>query len=134
MAHCVQRNCAPCARRLPTGPFCRLRRHRGGCRAAAGGPLMTEVLSEATTVRSEPPLNYHSEGELDELVEGPAAVTQKIPILIKQAYGLGDAVQLTCVLQHLAKHRPDWSIDVATGIGKHSAFRGLCRQSLILDR
>jgi SAM-dependent methyltransferase len=95
---------------------------------------MTEVLSEATTVRSEPPLNYHSEGELDELVEGPAAVTQKIPILIKQAYGLGDAVQLTCVLQHLAKHRPDWSIDVATGIGKHSAFRGLCRQSLILDR
>jgi FkbM family methyltransferase len=54
--------------------------------------------------------------------------------LLKFRHGLGDAVQLTTVLQHLRHCRPDWTIDVAALIGKHSAFHGLCRQVYILDR
>ena len=55
-------------------------------------------------------------------------------ILAKFSHGLGDAAQFTCVLQHLAKHRPQWTVDVASKIGKHSAFFGQCRRSWILDR
>lgn len=55
-------------------------------------------------------------------------------VLLKFPHGLGDAAQLTCVLQHLAKHRLHWTVDVASKIGKHSAFRGQCRRSWILDR
>src|SRR5262245_5575345 len=54
-------------------------------------------------------------------------------VLIRFSHGLGDAVQLTCVLQHLARHRPDWVVDVATLWGKHTAYRGLCRRSLLFD-
>ncbi len=46
--------------------------------------------------------------------------------LIVQAHGLGDVVQTSVVLQHLARHRPDWEIDVICGIGKETALRGLC--------
>jgi FkbM family methyltransferase len=38
-------------------------------------------------------------------------------------------VQLTTVLQHLARHRPEWDIDVWAGRGKESACRGLCRRT-----
>jgi hypothetical protein len=55
-------------------------------------------------------------------------------VLLKFVHGLGDSTQLSCVAQHLRKHRPEWEIDVASGIGKHSVFHGLCRRSLILDR
>jgi hypothetical protein len=57
-----------------------------------------------------------------------------VDILLKFSHGLGDAVQLTCVPPHLAKHRPEWTLDIASKIGKHSAFRGQCRRSWILDR
>lgn len=49
-------------------------------------------------------------------------------VLLKFDHGLGDAVQLTIVLRHLAKYRPDWSVDVRALRGKHSAFFGLCSQ------
>jgi hypothetical protein len=55
-------------------------------------------------------------------------------VLIKFRHGLGDAVQLTSVLQHLTHERPDWHIEVAALIGKHSAYDGLCDQVSILDR
>ena len=55
-------------------------------------------------------------------------------VLIKFRHGLGDAVQLTCVLEHLKHYHPDWNVDVAALLGKHSAFRGLCRRTYILDR
>ncbi len=54
--------------------------------------------------------------------------------LLKFPHGLGDAVQLTTVLQHLRRHHPDWNINVAALVGKHSAFHGLCRQVYVLDR
>jgi hypothetical protein len=55
-------------------------------------------------------------------------------VLIKFRHGLGDAVQLTIVLKHLRRYRPDWNVDVAALVGKHSACHGLCRQVFVLDR
>lgn len=55
-------------------------------------------------------------------------------VLIKFRHGLGDAVQLTSVLSHLKYSRPNWEIDVAALVGKHSAFHGLCRHAFILDK
>jgi hypothetical protein len=47
-------------------------------------------------------------------------------ILIKFGHGMGDAVQLTVVLQHLRKYHPNWTIDIITFYGKHSVFEYLC--------
>lgn len=55
-------------------------------------------------------------------------------ILIVFRHGLGDAVQFTAVLRHLRRHRPDWAVDVAALVGKHSAFHSLCRRVFVLDR
>ena len=50
--------------------------------------------------------------------------------LIRFTHGLGDCVQLTSVLRHLAFARPDWQWDVAVTAGKRSCLRGLSRESL----
>lgn len=55
-------------------------------------------------------------------------------VLISFRHGLGDAVQLTIILKHLQKYRPDWNVDVAALVGKHSALAGLCRKVYILER
>jgi hypothetical protein len=55
-------------------------------------------------------------------------------IFLTFRHGLGDAVQFTSVLRHLARHRPEWEIDCAALVGKHSALAGHCRRVLILDR
>lgn len=55
-------------------------------------------------------------------------------VLYKFTHGLGDAVQFTCVLQHLRKYHPEWIVDVAALMGKQSAFHGLCNRVFILDR
>lgn len=47
-------------------------------------------------------------------------------VLIKFEHGLGDAVQLTIVLAHLARHLPTAIVDVWALHGKHSCYRGLC--------
>jgi SAM-dependent methyltransferase len=103
-------------------------------RAAADGRYFVAMQSDSSPTELEAHFTYRPDADLDASLEMDPSTAQKTAVLIKQAYGLGDAVQVTCVLQHLAKHRPDWSIDVAAGIGKHSAFRGLCRRSLILGR
>ena len=54
-------------------------------------------------------------------------------VLIRFRHGLGDAVQLTSVLRHLDHYHPDWHIEVASLVGKHSAFHGRCDQVSILD-
>jgi len=51
-----------------------------------------------------------------------------IKVLIKFAHGLGDTVQLSVVLRHLAIFHPDWQITVHCGRGKHTALLGLCHQ------
>ena len=59
----------------------------------------------------------------------PVTATRKTrTMLIKFPHGLGDAVQFTVVLKHLAKAYADWAVDVVSKRGKHTAFRGLCRQ------
>lgn len=40
-------------------------------------------------------------------------------------YGLGDAVQMSSVLRHLAKHRPEWVIDYTAEEGFHQVGRGI---------
>jgi ADP-heptose:LPS heptosyltransferase/2-polyprenyl-3-methyl-5-hydroxy-6-metoxy-1,4-benzoquinol methylase len=61
-------------------------------------------------------------------------IKPKEKVLVEFRHGLGDAVQLTAVLKHLRKQRPDWDIDVASLVGKHSAFSGLCRNTFAIDR
>lgn len=50
-------------------------------------------------------------------------------VLFRFRHGLGDAVQFTCVLQHLQRYFPGWTVDLFSLRGKHSAFTGLCRRS-----
>jgi len=64
----------------------------------------------------------------------PPPATTARRVLIEFRHGLGDAIQFTIVLRHLRELRPDWEVDVATLIGKHSAFTGLCRRTVVLDR
>jgi FkbM family methyltransferase len=52
----------------------------------------------------------------------------KVKALLHFTHGLGDAVQLTCVLQHLRKYRPDWELYLQALRGKHSAGHGWCRR------
>jgi ADP-heptose:LPS heptosyltransferase len=54
-------------------------------------------------------------------------------VLLTFRHGLGDAVQLTIVLKHLRQFRPEWHVDVAALVGKHSAYHGLCRNVAVLD-
>jgi FkbM family methyltransferase len=63
-----------------------------------------------------------------------AGCTPTMNVLIIFRHGLGDAIQLTIILKHIQKYRPDWQVDVAALVGKHSAFRGLCRKVYVLDR
>lgn len=64
----------------------------------------------------------------------PVASAPRRRVLIEFRHGLGDAVQLTVVLEHLKHYHPDWDLDVAALVGKHSAFHGLCRSVHVLDR
>jgi FkbM family methyltransferase len=55
-------------------------------------------------------------------------------ILLTFRHGLGDAVQLTTVLLHLQQLRPEWQVDAASLVGKHTAFDELVQHSFVLDR
>ncbi len=50
-------------------------------------------------------------------------------VLIDFPHGLGDCVQLTAILRHLRRFRPDWEVDVRCGLGRPSLFAGLCRRA-----
>lgn len=56
----------------------------------------------------------------------PPATTRRV--LLEFDHGLGDCVQLTVVLRHLARLHPDWAVEVAGRPDKQSCWRGLCRQ------
>jgi FkbM family methyltransferase len=68
------------------------------------------------------------------LQPGDAMVRQPLRVLLQFRHGLGDAVQLTSVLRHLSQYRPEWTVDVASLVGKHSCFEGLCRRSLRINQ
>lgn len=44
-----------------------------------------------------------------------------ILISLHSGYGVGDGAQMSAVLRHLRKHRPDWVIDYRADEGKHQA-------------
>lgn len=52
---------------------------------------------------------------------------KNVTILVIFSHGLGDVVQFSVILKHLAKYRPNWAVDVVCGKGKHTALIGLCR-------
>ena len=54
-------------------------------------------------------------------------------VLIRFRHGLGDAVQLTVVLQHLRHYYPDWNIEVAAFPGKQTTYAGLCDRFFSLN-
>ena len=46
-------------------------------------------------------------------------------ISLHRGYGLGDAVQISSVLRHVAKYRPEWKVDYKAEEGKHQVGRGI---------
>ncbi len=54
-------------------------------------------------------------------------MSEPINVLISlyRGYGLGDAVQVSAVLRHVAKHYPHWSVDYQAEEGYHCVGRGL---------
>lgn len=55
-------------------------------------------------------------------------------VLIRFTHGLGDNVQLGCVLGHLRRHRPDWEVHLLTQPGKETLFRGRCASAVADER
>jgi ADP-heptose:LPS heptosyltransferase len=49
-------------------------------------------------------------------------------VLLRFPHGLGDTVQVSVILKHLRKYRPDWLVDIKVGRGKHTGLFGLCRK------
>src|SRR5271166_6650597 len=46
-------------------------------------------------------------------------------ISLHRGYGLGDAVQMSAVLRHVAKYRPHWIVDFQAEEGRHCVGRGI---------
>jgi ADP-heptose:LPS heptosyltransferase/SAM-dependent methyltransferase len=87
-----------------------------------GKPAMIDLATPVATPTAVP------------VIPAPVPEPRRRNVLIEFRHGLGDAVQLTIVLRHLALLRPDWDIEVASLVGKHSAYGGLCSRSLILQK
>lgn len=49
----------------------------------------------------------------------------KLLVSLHEGYGLGDAAQMSAVLRHVAKYRPEWSVDYRAEEGKHQVGRGI---------
>ncbi|MCA9100056.1 MAG: hypothetical protein KDA63_02840, partial [Planctomycetales bacterium] len=72
----------------------------------------------------DPPLPKSGDAQLSKETS-----TQR-SLLLFFPHGLGDAVQLTVVLQHLQTLYTQWHVDVATKPGTESLYRGLCRATV----
>lgn len=46
-------------------------------------------------------------------------------ISLHKGYGLGDAVQMSAVLRHVVKYRPEWKINYQATEGQHQVGRGI---------
>lgn len=46
-------------------------------------------------------------------------------ISLHRGYGMGDAVQMSAVLRHVAKYRPSWVADLQAEEGRHCVGRGI---------
>jgi hypothetical protein len=50
-------------------------------------------------------------------------------ISLHRGYGLGDAVQMSAVLQHVVKYRPEWTVDYRAEPGRHCVGQGIVRRT-----
>ena len=46
-------------------------------------------------------------------------------VSLHRGYGLGDAVQMSSVLRHVARYRSEWTVDYRAEEGKHQVGRGI---------
>lgn len=53
-------------------------------------------------------------------------------ITLHPGYGIGDAVQMSAVLRHVMKSRPDWKVYYGAEEGKHQAGRGIVHRTFAL--
>lgn len=53
----------------------------------------------------------------------------KVLISLHRGYGLGDSVQMSAVLRHVAKYRPEWEVDYQAEEGKHQVGRGIVKNT-----
>ena len=49
----------------------------------------------------------------------------RVLISLRRGYGLGDGVQMSSVLRHIAKHKPHWLVDYQAEAGRHCVGRGI---------
>lgn len=56
----------------------------------------------------------------------PGVVTVRVLVSLTRGYGLGDAVQMSAVLRHVKKYRPEWTVDFQAEPGRESVGRGHC--------
>jgi len=54
-----------------------------------------------------------------------------ILISLIRGYGLGDAVQMSAVLRHIRKHRPDWVVDFQAEVGRETIGYGIVRNVFV---
>lgn len=50
---------------------------------------------------------------------------KNVLITLHRGYGLGDAVQMSVVLRHVTKYRPNWKVDYQAEEGKHQVGWGI---------
>lgn len=55
-------------------------------------------------------------------------------ITLHPGYGIGDAVQMSAVLRHVAKYRPMWEVDYGAEEGKHQAGRDIVARTFALGK
>lgn len=55
-------------------------------------------------------------------------------ISLHRGYGLGDAVQMSAVLRHVVKYRPNWKIDFQAEAGRHCIGRGMVENHFELGK
>lgn len=52
-------------------------------------------------------------------------------ISLYKGYGLGDAVQMSAVLRHVRKYRPEWIVDFQAEAGRESVGRGIAHNVFV---
>lgn len=57
--------------------------------------------------------------------------TLNVLISLHKGYGLGDAVQMSAVLRHVASYRPHWRVDYRAEAGKHVVGRGIVQNTFV---
>ncbi|HEY1065176.1 MAG TPA: methyltransferase domain-containing protein, partial [Pirellulales bacterium] len=108
--------------------------NRTPSRAATNGAAMAGRNADLTATAVLEPEDREEPRDGDDVPVASEPSASRTPVLIEFRHGLGDAVQLTIVLKHLRRQQPDWDVDVAALPGKHTAFHGLCRRAIVLDR